>query len=220
MSLPTEKFDVGGTVFKVSVSTIQNHPEGLLAKMIDGRLPCGKDQSGAYFIDRNPEYFNMVLDVHRDNKVYPLSPGMTRERVVAELEFYGLQDFQGDGESSVRGIFDWSMWQHEQQRIGQELLTEGVARVLISRAEQVPVPTGATLKITSLDFSLMWQPHHNQIQNANIRTNIFQNKIVELFGQWNFKATMEGGNPSYALIKLEPAKPAASADAEPDASSA
>ncbi|KAJ1476538.1 BTB/POZ protein, partial [Baffinella frigidus] len=87
------KFNVGGTVFQVAVSTIQSQPEGLLAKMIDGRFKCGKDEGGAFFVDRSPRFFDIVLDVHRDNKVHPLTPEFTRERVLEELEFYGLQDF-------------------------------------------------------------------------------------------------------------------------------
>ena len=95
MSSTTVKFNVGGSVFEVAVSTIQSQPEALLAKMIDGRFHCGKDESGAYFVDRNPQFFNIVLDVHRDNKFNALILGVTRERVLAELEFYGLQDFVG-----------------------------------------------------------------------------------------------------------------------------
>ena len=69
MSATTAKFNVGGIVFEAAVSTIQSQPDGLLAKMIDGRFPQVKDHCGAYFIDRDPNFFNIVLDVHRDNKV-------------------------------------------------------------------------------------------------------------------------------------------------------
>ena len=51
MSAATVKFNVGGTIYVVALSTIQSQPEGLLAKMIDGRFPCGKDERGAYFVD-------------------------------------------------------------------------------------------------------------------------------------------------------------------------
>ncbi|KAJ1480662.1 BTB/POZ protein [Baffinella frigidus] len=93
VSADTVKFNVGGTTFEVAVSTIQSQPEGLLAKMIGGKFQSGKDDCGAYFVDRNPQIFNTVLDVHRDNRVHELPPGVTREHVVAELHFYGLNDF-------------------------------------------------------------------------------------------------------------------------------
>jgi hypothetical protein len=46
MSAATVRFNVGGTVSEVAVFTIQSKPEGLLAKMIDGRFQSGKDPSG------------------------------------------------------------------------------------------------------------------------------------------------------------------------------
>jgi len=102
MSADTVKFNVGGTVFEVARSTIQTFPHALLAKMIDGPFQSGKDGGGAYFVDRNPQMFNIILDVHRDNKVYE-SPMVTSDQVVAELQFYGLHDF-ADGYMAERTI--------------------------------------------------------------------------------------------------------------------
>ena len=79
MSAATVRFNVGGTVSEVAVSTIKSKPDALLAKMIDGRFPSTKDKSGAYFVDRDPQLFRIVLDVHRDNKVRPLPLGPTPE---------------------------------------------------------------------------------------------------------------------------------------------
>ena len=42
MPAATVRYNVGGTVSEVSVSTIQSKPEGLLAKMIDGRFLSAK----------------------------------------------------------------------------------------------------------------------------------------------------------------------------------
>ena len=54
MSATTARFNVGGTAFEVAVSTIQSQPEGLLAEMIDGRFPSGKDERGAFFCRPSP----------------------------------------------------------------------------------------------------------------------------------------------------------------------
>jgi len=94
MSPTTAKFNVQGIVFEVAVTAIQSQPESRLAKMIDGRLRYLKDESGAFFIDRSPEFFNIVIDVYRDNRVYPSKPGMTHDRILAELKYYGLEDFE------------------------------------------------------------------------------------------------------------------------------
>ncbi|KAJ1483537.1 BTB/POZ protein [Baffinella frigidus] len=147
MPATTAKFNVGGTVFEVAVSTIQSRPEGLLAKMTDGRFECGKDESGAFFVDRNPQFFNIVLDVLRDNKVYPLSPGVTRERVLAELEFYGLQDFEAvpmelSAEASLRSVGDATSdvrkGQHQANKPAKDMLTlGGLSQLLLAKAELV-----------------------------------------------------------------------------------
>jgi len=44
MSGATVRFNVGGTVSEVAVSTIKSKPDALLAKMIDGRFPSTKDK--------------------------------------------------------------------------------------------------------------------------------------------------------------------------------
>ena len=218
MSPPTAKFDVGGTVFKVAVSTIQSQPDGLLAKMIDGRFPCGKDDdSGAYFVDRNPEFFNIVLDVHRDNNVYPLPPGMTRERVVAELEFYGLQ--QGFDGVTIKRSFksmlldhlvlssDISEWQKEQERLGKDLLDEGFARLFLAKVELPTELAPAILmhplqldKLLAIDRSCRIYP------NAEIKVH-----IVKSFEDWGTKVTIDDSNIYQLKINLEVDEPGAGA---------
>ncbi|KAJ1484762.1 BTB/POZ protein [Baffinella frigidus] len=223
MSPPAVRFDVGGTVFKVAVSTIQSQPEGVLAKMIDGRFPCGKDESGAYFIDRSPRFFEIVLDVHRDNKVYPLAPGFTRERVVAELEFYGLQDFiEGgapidlSGESTVRSLLDakrslqdasgdFAKWKEEQKRLGNIMMNEALARLCIASAEIVREESPETLRISPLKVDTLPQVVGGAVYpytNCNVST-----QIVKLFEEVNTEATVTRGRGDDTSVKLEPAEP-------------
>jgi hypothetical protein len=55
--------------------------------MIDGKFGSGQHSDGAFFIDRDPALFRIVLDLYRDNTVYPLPPGVTLERLAAELRW-------------------------------------------------------------------------------------------------------------------------------------
>jgi len=212
MSPPTAKFNVGGTVFEVAVSTIQSHPGGLLAKMIDGRLGGGKDESGAYFIDRSPRFFEIVLDVHRDNKVYALSPGMTRERVVAELEFYGLPDFDGvpmdrSVESTLRDHIivssDFPKWQKEQQRLGRDLLDEGFARLFLAQAELPKEPGPAILEMHPIELdkcmTIQRTPGNGEKVYPSAKTNTH---IVKFFEDWGTKATIDNSNKYHPKINL------------------
>jgi len=144
MSPTTAKFNVQGIVFEVAVSAIQSQPEGRLAKMIDGRLRCLKDESGAFLVDRSPEFFNIVLDVYRDNRVYPLKPGMTQERILAELEFYGLEDFEAvptelSTEATLRSVGDATrdvrQGQSDKKTPAKDMLSlGGLSQLLIARA--------------------------------------------------------------------------------------
>ena len=232
MSPPTAKFNVGGTMFEVAVSTIQSQPDGLLAKMIDGRFPCGKDESGAYFIDRNSEFFNIVLDVHRDNKLYPLPPGFTRERVVAELEFYGLQDFFEAGapidlsvESTVRSMLDaqqslqktsgeFSQWQLEQKSLGDAMVTEGLARLCMASAKLDRDQHPGTLRIPSLQVTTLPQMQRGVVSlylNAAVSA-----QVVKLFDQINTQVTVAqdktgGQQGSSSLVEMKAAAPKADA---------
>jgi len=211
MTATTVRFNVGGTVFEVAVSTIQSQPEGLLAKMIDGRFQCGKDESGAFFVDRHPRFFDIVLDVHRDNKVYPLTPAFTRERVLAELEFYGLQDFCEDApiDLSLQATLqiiqearqrlhhassDFSKWQQEQKRLGGKMLIEAFARLCLAEAKLEKEVTPTIFTIPPLQLATLAQMPvgaNTGIQgviqpcaNAGLTT-----QIVKLLEESDLKAT-------------------------------
>ena len=112
--------------------------------MVDEHFRSGKDESGAYLVYRNPRFFRMILEVQCDNKFCPLSSGATCERLLADLEFYILQDIAGSPmhrsvESTLRGVGDvtgnFFRWQAEQEPIVANKLTEGLAWLLVARAE-------------------------------------------------------------------------------------
>ncbi|KAJ1484792.1 hypothetical protein T484DRAFT_1796014 [Baffinella frigidus] len=208
MLAATVKFNVGGTVFEVAVSTIKSRPEGLLAKMIDGRFECGLDESGAYFVDRDARFFGIVLAVHRDNKVYSLSPGMTREGVLAELEFYGLEDFEGvpmhrSVEAtllSVGGLRDdFVKWQQDQEILGEKMLCEALARLTVARAKLSKTPGSTTLEISGDNLTWLeaaqkceWHTEAPIDFKAHMKegeTNCVEKVIPEIFAEWNIKAT-------------------------------
>ena len=63
------KLDVGGTLFKTTQGTLLSDQNSMLAKMFstekNGRIPAMQDDSGAYFIDRCPKYFGIILNFLR-----------------------------------------------------------------------------------------------------------------------------------------------------------
>ena len=68
------KLDVAGTIFKTTQGTLLSDQNSMLAKMFsterNGRIPAVSQQdTGAYFIDRCPKYFGIILNFLRGGVV-------------------------------------------------------------------------------------------------------------------------------------------------------
>lgn len=88
--------NVGGKHFTTSHSTLQaKEPMSMLARMFaddnNGYLmnPSARDSSGAYLIDRSPEYFAPILNYLRHGDVV-LDKNVNPKGVLAEAVFYGM----------------------------------------------------------------------------------------------------------------------------------
>ena len=83
--------NIGGRKFETSQSTLLSQ-DSLLSKLIQKDPP--KDDSKVYFIDRNPRYFDFVLDFLRgrtfDPRVLPVDKVALRQ-IQVEAEFYKLR---------------------------------------------------------------------------------------------------------------------------------
>ena len=68
------KLDVAGTIFKTTQGTLLSDQNSMLAKMFsterNGRIPAAiQQETGAYFIDRYPKYFGIILNFLRGGVV-------------------------------------------------------------------------------------------------------------------------------------------------------
>jgi hypothetical protein len=87
--------NVGGTAFSTTLSTLSSDTNSVLAAMFDpersaGRAPAMKDPNGAYFIDRNPGVFAVILGFLRTGKVFLGKAGVSSEQVEIEADYFGL----------------------------------------------------------------------------------------------------------------------------------
>lgn len=85
------RLNVGGRSFATTLTTLQKYPDTFLARSLatDNKIPLLRDETGAYFIDRNGELFAYVLDYYRiDRVVYPTL--ISREDFNRELDFWGI----------------------------------------------------------------------------------------------------------------------------------
>lgn len=76
---------VGGKMFVTSRITLMNYPKTLLFKLVDIR-----DSLIVYFVDRDPEFFNIILHFYRVGvRNVPTYPTIHRKLQI-EVDFYEL----------------------------------------------------------------------------------------------------------------------------------
>ncbi|KAI6199388.1 BTB domain-containing protein [Aphelenchoides besseyi] len=80
--------NVGGQRFSTSKSTLTWVPETFFTTLLSGRIASIEDETGAIFIDRDPELFRRILNYLRTKQV-DLS-NINPKMLLHEAEFYGI----------------------------------------------------------------------------------------------------------------------------------
>ncbi|CAL8099797.1 unnamed protein product [Orchesella dallaii] len=80
--------NVGGTRFSTSWQTLTWVPDSFFTALLSGRISSLKDDSGAFFIDRDPTLFSVILNYLRSRDVDLRHVDMRALR--NEAEFYGI----------------------------------------------------------------------------------------------------------------------------------
>ena len=81
----TVRFNVGGRHFEVSRSTLDLYPTTVLAKAVSKNWK----PSAVYYVDRNGDRFQYVLDWMRDGEVH-LPVTESRQAIAKEFQYYGI----------------------------------------------------------------------------------------------------------------------------------
>ncbi|KAL5276211.1 KCTD5 family protein [Megaselia abdita] len=84
------KLNVGGTRFLTTRTTLSKDSNSFFYRLIqdENDLQTDMDESGAYLIDRDPQYFAPVLNFLRHGKV--ILDNLSEEGVLEEAEFYNV----------------------------------------------------------------------------------------------------------------------------------
>lgn len=84
--------NVGGRYFTTTRSTLCKYSGSMLAAMFGGDLqPSQQDSQGRYFIDRNGDYFAVVLSYLREEPIQIPPFGVQRQALVGEARFYQVR---------------------------------------------------------------------------------------------------------------------------------
>lgn len=87
------KLDVGGKVYKTSLSTLTKE-DSMLSRMFSGQgFSPEKDQDGCFFIDRPGEYFGPLLEYLQTGEFPPIEPQKLKG-IVREADFFGVSTGQ------------------------------------------------------------------------------------------------------------------------------
>jgi len=79
------KFNVGGYFYQTTRETLVGSP--FLITLLEGKIPTKKDETGAIFIDRDGQYFSVILEYLRTREVV-VPPNLTRSSILREMAFY------------------------------------------------------------------------------------------------------------------------------------
>jgi hypothetical protein len=90
----TVRFDVGGTIYRVSRLLLEQHPNTMLARMVSKTWLCEEEDNERkdepLFIDRDGERFRYVLDFMRDGPNVSLPVTVSKEGFLKDLDYFGF----------------------------------------------------------------------------------------------------------------------------------
>ena len=82
--------NVGGSMFLTKRSTLQQHPNSLLAELNED-CPFYHPPSGQYLFDRNPDIFQYILDYYRTDQLH-FPHNLCGPTIKKELEYWGIEE--------------------------------------------------------------------------------------------------------------------------------
>ncbi|XP_052092342.1 BTB/POZ domain-containing protein KCTD14-like [Mytilus californianus] len=86
------KLNVGGRHFETRLETLRKYPESMLGAMFSGRYELDVTDDGQYFIDRNGDYFEHILEFLRDSTYLP--PKDFLSAVFREADYFALVELR------------------------------------------------------------------------------------------------------------------------------
>jgi hypothetical protein len=110
-SVPPEivRLNVGGQLFLTTKTTLIGRGENFFVPLINGEFSTLKDETGAYFVDRNGSYFAPILDYLRNGTLI-VPQGLKLESILQEASFYSIDVVPGLCGDIKEGLYTSPSW--------------------------------------------------------------------------------------------------------------
>ncbi|KAI1700886.1 BTB/POZ domain-containing protein [Ditylenchus destructor] len=100
------RLNVGGKVFQTTKDTFSRYPDSWLARLVDGDNASDKDESGAYFIDGDPEHFRTILSYLRTGVLNLDGNQKTSRDLLREAYYYEFQSLVDEIHNAMGTVFE------------------------------------------------------------------------------------------------------------------
>lgn len=91
MERKTVRFNVGGTIYEVSRTLINQFPDTMLARL-SSETWSPESNGEPLFIERDGDRFRYCLDYMRDGGIVDLPATVSKAAMLRDLEYYGFQE--------------------------------------------------------------------------------------------------------------------------------
>ena len=85
------EFNVGGSTYTTTKTTITSYPESMLCRMISGSIPTATDIKQRIFIDRDGPLFRYILNFLRDKRLNLPENFTEYAQLRQEADFYRIE---------------------------------------------------------------------------------------------------------------------------------
>eukprot|EP01122_Echinamoeba_exundans_P009632 TRINITY_DN3450_c0_g1_i2.p1 TRINITY_DN3450_c0_g1~~TRINITY_DN3450_c0_g1_i2.p1 ORF type:complete len:306 (+),score=14.39 TRINITY_DN3450_c0_g1_i2:343-1260(+) len=103
------RLNVGGQLFLTTKTTLIGRGENFFVPLVNGEFSTLKDETGAYFVDRNGSYFAPILDYLRNGTLI-VPQGLKLESILQEASFYSIDVVPGLCGDIKEGLYTSPSW--------------------------------------------------------------------------------------------------------------